>query len=214
MRPTKLAEDTAGRSQALRCSVGRIIAITGGPCGGKTTICRWLEKRMRHLGHRVICLPEAARLAISILGQARTPREKLILQEFIVRMQLALEDAADSAASRGAIIFQDRGILDSKGYLPPTAWRTLQKRLSLSETQVVKRYAAVIHLTSCAVDKPAVYRSDKERKESLADARKVDAAILRGWRVHPVQIVIPNNNHGLAWKRQQVLKAVLQIAQA
>jgi predicted ATPase len=212
MRPIKLAEETAGRAQALRACAGRTIAITGGPCGGKTTICRWLARHLRRLGHEVICLPEAARLAISILGQAHTPREKLALQEFIVRLQLALEDAAISAAAKGSIILQDRGILDSKGYLPPIAWKTLQKRLGLTEAQVVKRYAAVIHLTSCAVDKPDVYRGDKERKESLAGARKVDAAILRGWRSHPVQIVIPNHNHGLAWKRQQVLQVVLQIA--
>ena len=187
------------------------IVITGGPCGGKTTIIAWLARRLRRKGFKVVLIPEAARLAISVLGPPRTAREKFELQTLIVRMQLAMEDAAMALARTQTVLIEDRGILDAKAYLPPTQWRVLRRRLGLTEAGLRRRYAAVIHLTSCAVDKPDCYQRDDQRHETVHAARRIDRDIRKSWRGHAVRIEIDNRDKDLRRKREEVLRTVLRL---
>jgi hypothetical protein len=151
-------------------------------------------------------------MAISILGPARASAEKLELQALIARFQMAMEDAAVASARRGGVIIEDRGILDAKAYLSAPAWSALRRRLALTEANVLARYAAVIHLTSCAVDKPACYQGDDLRHEGLLAAQKLDRDIWRSWNAHPVQIRIDNLGQGLRQKRERVLQEILRLA--
>ena len=184
------------------------IVITGGPCGGKTTIIAWLARRLVRLGFKVVVIPEAARLALSVLGPPRTAREKLELQTLIVRMQLAMEDAVTALAPKPAVLLEDRGIPDAQAYLRPAQWRFLRQRLGLTEAGLRRRYAAVIHLTSCAVDKTDCYRRDDQRHETIAAARRIDRAIRKSWSGHAVHFEIDNGDKDLRRKREEVLQAI------
>lgn len=162
----------------------KILVLTGGPCGGKTTILNRLKENTEI---NAVFAPELATLLHE--GKAGfqhvqpTADERLVCWNVnLIRMQMAIETALLTAGElKGADwLICDRAIIDNIAYTPehlrPTILATVGGWASLDD-----RYDTVAHLESQAhgsaysLDNPARY-------ETPEDARRMCRTIYEMWQ--------------------------------
>lgn len=158
----------------------RLIAITGGPGGGKTAV---LEMALRAFCQHVGALPEAA----GVLFGGGFPRIGLpaalrSTQRAIFHVQRE-QEAIVVATGKVAVALCDRGTVDGAAYWPEpleSYWQALDTRAE----DELKRYAAVIHMRTPGANRG--YNHDNAlRIESAEQARRVDDRIMEAWAGHP-----------------------------
>jgi hypothetical protein len=193
-----------------------IIVLTGGPCGGKTTLIREL------LGHpswsnRVVALPEA----ISVAGQVGiSPRDRLF-QRLMVELQAAMEKALDLALGTE----DSRAILCHRGTLDPLAYwlhRGWPEKEFFTFTRTCpdghyQRYTAVIHLVTAAKGASEHYQRwpHAHRPESPAEAIRLDQLLQRVWSKHSKYFQLDNeegNWMAKSEKAQTILKHLISLS--
>lgn len=158
----------------------RLVAVTGGPGGGKTAI---LELARRSLCKHVAVLPEAA----TIVFGGGFPRHATLdgrraAQRAIFHVQREVERLVVGEASVGVALC-DRGTLDGLAYWPgdrALLWADVQTNLEAE----LARYAAVIHLETPDGDHGYNHQNPL-RIESPDEARAIDARIAEIWAAHP-----------------------------
>ena len=90
-----------------------VIALTGGPCAGKTTLLEELKRRETLVQHQLLFVPEAATILMN--RGLSSVRDVRAFQTEVMRLQLQLEgEALAQAATRNnpCAIICDRGTLD------------------------------------------------------------------------------------------------------
>src|SRR5438105_2945600 len=119
------------------------IALTGGPCGGKTTLLRDLRAEDPE-GRRWLSVPEAAPLLFAAGLRADGPE----FQRSVVRLQIALEDACSACARPGQTLLCHRGALDALAYWLRAGWCEGEffALVEMSREELFARYRGVIHL--------------------------------------------------------------------
>lgn len=134
------------------------ISISGGPCGGKTSLITKIKEEFTHMCFRVLALPEVATMVskagININTSQMSLEEKIMQEAFILRMKIFMEDEFYKLASKNdqpTIILCDRGTMDSCAYVTKDEFNTIMDQegwnlVSLRD----KRYDAVIFLTTAA----------------------------------------------------------------
>ncbi len=195
-----------------------IIALTGGPCGGKTTALARIPDRLRSLGYNVFIVPEAATVLLSgggsFVGVSDAVFQKNQLT--IARFQLALEDGFREVAQEtpgNTVILCDRGLMDGKAFCPPSVWQGLIQQIDKSEVVLRdKRYDAVLHLVSAADGAEAFYNKDTNavRYETAEQAKAVDLKLRDAWLGHPHFRIIDNSTDFMG-KMQRVDAAIANI---
>lgn len=148
----------------MRTNIKRV-AITGGPCCGKTT----LPNNLANQSYTTI--PEAARMVIEEEqkgGSNCVPWMDLYrFQENAANRILELETSFEDS-----LLFCDRGIIDGHGYAAngkvPTPNVVMDNGAG--------RYSAVFIL-----DPIPQYKVDESRKENPKEARKIHKAIFRAY---------------------------------
>lgn len=169
------------------------IALTGGPCAGKTTALREVREQF---GNQVLVMPEVASILLEH-GFPRPGKDVQLcarwidsFQSSVLPVQVNMENEyANMAAERiSRILLCDRGILDGAAYLGKGLPFFLD-RFGLSAEEVYARYDAVVHLESLAVSNPELYEqlqgSNPARYESPEEAAAMDWAIQEVWNGHP-----------------------------
>jgi predicted ATPase len=145
--------------------------IIGGPCTGKTTLCKTLANR----GY--ITIPESAR---EIIAEQQPhgilPWTDLAgFQELVIPRQLGLEDKLN-----GEPAFLDRGLLDNIAYcrlgnIPaPRSLQGIQLRARYTHTFLLERLP---------------YRADAERKESPEEGARVHTMIATVYREYGYNLI-------------------------
>jgi len=194
------------------------IVLTGGPCGGKTTLLAAVRERLASHGFRVYLVPEVATL-LALGGVplgGNTPEQLALLEASILQAQMALEDAFRSAAAAGtgpAVILCDRGTMDVSAYLPPATWQALLKQRGWSAVELRdSRYEAVIHLVTAADGAEAFYgtANNAARWETPEQARALDQRLRDAWLGHPHFRVVDNSSD-FAGKIRRALQAVSRV---
>ena len=110
--------DKPGETHVVR------IALTGGPCAGKSSALKRLTEVATEAGFDVYTAPESA----TILFNAGTDPSLVFsdaamgftFQTSLMRLQLSMERSLTAIAAstgRPSIIIFDRGLLDAKGYV-------------------------------------------------------------------------------------------------
>lgn len=174
------------------CSCGEpahepaLVAITGGPGGGKTAV---LQLAARAFCEHVAVLPEAAGIVFGG-GFPRHDTEpgRRAAQMAIFHVQREVERLVIEER-RVAIALCDRGTIDGLAYWtgPRTAY---WERVGSTLEQEIDRYAAVVHLQT--PDFAEGYNHDNPlRVESAQDALALDETIATAWETHPRRFVIP-----------------------
>lgn len=164
-----------------------LIAITGGPSGGKTTL---IEAIRRDLGKQVAIVPEAASLLFRG-GFPRIPNSNGTChsQRAIYLVQSELESLICSE-EKNKVIVCDRGSLDGAAYWP-AAEASFYKTLKTTRSKELKRYSWVIHLDTAGDE----FYDDTNpiRTESFSEAFALNERIKSIWEGHPRRFVISAN---------------------
>ncbi|CAM9783431.1 unnamed protein product, partial [Phaeothamnion confervicola] len=166
----------------------------------------------------VFYTPEVATLLV--MGGGRYPGynsgERLLEYErHLMELQMQIESSFVGIAGvqdKPAIVFFDRAPMDVKAYVPPDIWRRLLECLSVMESQLLRRYDAVLHLVTAAegAEKFFTLENNKARTESPEQARATDRRILAAWSGHPNRVVIDNSFPNFEAKLDAVYAALVR----
>ena len=176
------------------------IAITGGPCSGKSTALSWIQAEFTKKGYMVLFVPETA--SELILGGVTpwTIDTNFNFESYILRLQLEKEKIFEEASKKIAnyekvLIVCDRGVMDCKAYMTELEFKNALKLLNKNEVSLRDSYDAVFHLVSASKGAESFYsdETNKARYESLEEARLKDDATMNAWMGHPHLRVIDNS---------------------
>ena len=176
------------------------IALTGGPCAGKTTTISRIEEHLSDLGYHVLtineCATETIRNGIRPFGE-----HAVGVYEFeneILNLQLYKEKRFKDFIqvypdTTKIVILCDRGSVDVCAYL---GWDDYNKMLlenNLKHDDLLKEYDLVIHMITVAADMENRYSNsnNKARFEDSEEAINVDNNIKEAWRDYPNLKVVP-----------------------
>lgn len=204
----------------------RRIAVTGGPCGGKSSALSSLSEALKAVGVDVYMIPEVPTVLFG--GGCVFPGvdggQKLIdFEAALIRLQIQHENSFyDIARSTGrpSVIFADRGVMDIAAYLPSEAWAQVLAAESMTEASALARYDAVLHLVTAAHGAEAFYKSgnvkddsgkDVYRKETAEDARALDDQVFASWSGHPRVCRVENLEDGFKGKLTRSVDFVVGV---
>ena len=174
------------------------IAITGGPCAGKTTALKVIRSEFSKRGFKVITIPEPA---TELISNGVTPWECSSSEEY-QRCQMEIQlvrEAMYERAARGmdyqkTLLVFDRGMLDNKCYMTDDEFARVLADLHRTEEALRANYDAVFHLVSAAKGAPEFYSTATNaiRYETLEEAAVLDDRFILAWQRHPHFHIIEN----------------------
>lgn len=175
------------------------IAITGGPCSGKSTALSWLQSDFRKKGYMCLFVSETA--TDLILGgiTPTTIDDNYNFETAIMRHQIEKERIFEEAAKHvvgydKVLIICDRGVMDCKAYMSELEFAHCLKALGTNEIALRDSYDAVFHLVTAADGAREFYNlQNKARRETIDEAIEADKRTLNAWVGHPHLRVIDNS---------------------
>lgn len=196
-----------------------VIAISGGPCAGKTTGLSFLQQKLADLGFAVVTVPEIptefmlSDITPQALGGFAFQRQVL---KYMLEKEARWKEAVRSISGKKPIVLCDRGIMDIAAYTPAHEFDLLLNELGHTVVDMRdKRYDAVMFLRSVAVDRPEIYtclNNPARRERTVEEARAVDERTLAAWTGHPHLRIIDNSaDDGLEGKIKRVFQDVCRV---
>jgi len=189
-----------------------VIAVTGGPCGGKTALIDELSRNPAWAG-RFAALPEAI---FTLRNVNISPREKLF-QRVMVQMQMAMEDGLGCALENEGprFILCHRGSLDPLAYWLDRGWPEEEffEYTETSREMHFCRYLAVIHLVTAADGAIAHYKKypQAHRPETPQQAIQLDRLLQQVWSVHPRYYRIGNDSRDCSAKAGKAREILTEL---
>lgn len=176
------------------------IALTGGPCGGKSTSISVLEQELTNKGYQVFVVEEMATNLIlsganpSITGLFEFQRMLIKLQDERNKVYHYMADEFNDRTGKPVVIIFDRGIPDSKAYIGHDDYSKLLKQIWLSEVDVMDYYDGVFHLVTAADGAIEAYTcaNNAARTETPEQAIALDKKCIEAWTGHSHLRVIKN----------------------
>ena len=176
------------------------IAITGGPCAGKSTALSWINEEFTKKRYKVLFIPETATELITGGVAPWTCETDIDFQTAILKLQLAKEEIFEEVAqhlydAQKVLIVCDRGTLDGKAYIEKHNFDKILNNLHLTETQLKDSYDAVFHLVTAAKGASEFYTlaNNSARTETIEEAIANDDKIISAWTGHSHFRVIDNS---------------------
>ncbi|MFR2850937.1 AAA family ATPase [Hungatella sp.] len=197
------------------------IALTGGPCAGKTSGISWIINYFTNKGYKVLIVSEAA--TESINGGAKPWEVSTVafqtgLYHLIKSKERFYENHAKSLDSDKILIVCDRGSLDAEAYLSPEDKERWLEELGLTETMMMADYDAVFHLVTAAKGAEQFYvwnnpdsddkGNNEARSESPELAAEIDDKTIAAWTGHSHLRIIDNSTDF----DKKMLRLVTEIA--
>jgi tRNA-Thr(GGU) m(6)t(6)A37 methyltransferase TsaA len=179
----------------------RVIALTGGPGGGKSTLVEDL-RRDPEWTDSFVALPEAIQYAGFI---NLSPREK-IFQRAVVHLQVGLEEGLKRSLDPDdrRIILCHRGTLDPLAFWLQRGWPEEEffSFTGIPRAGHFQRYSAVIHLVTAADGVPLEYTRwpQAHRPEEPGEAIQLDHWLEQAWSSHPHYYRLDNREQNWAEK--------------
>ena len=173
----------------------KVIAITGGPCAGKTSAMDVLRAQLERAKTPAVFVPEAATDLIQAGIAPWTCPSTLDFQTRVIALQLEREAVAlEDARARNALVICDRGVCDSHAYLTDEEFAHALAANGMTHAQALARYDAVFHLESIATTNPAAYTAENNsaRFENADEAAFADRRGKSAWANHPAFHVLGN----------------------
>ncbi len=195
-----------------------MVAVTGGPCGGKSTVIRLAQQRLTEMGVHVITVPEAATELITSGFAPESPElTGYHFQHELLRYAMARESSwrylAAKLQTERVVILCDRGLMDGAAYISEAQFEMLLGAMELKRTDLRDaRYDQVVFLQSLAVDMPELYSlaNNPARSEPADLAREVNERTLRVWTGCP-HLVQVGNAGGIEYKVSRTVAAVCRV---
>lgn len=199
-----------------------MIVLTGGPCGGKTTVLSYLRKKLMDSGYRVFIVPEVATIVISggvyDMGHLakNDPPRFLAVQCVISNIQIgsrrAFNELARIAPGDKKVILLDRGDMDLQAYVGEAAMKYVMAKSGLTLAEARDSFDGVIHLTTAALGAENFYTlaNNAARHETLDEARVLDEKTAAAWVGTP-HLRIIDNSTDFDGKKRRAHQAVCHI---
>ncbi len=191
------------------------LAITGGPCAGKSAAVELLRELLAQRGWNVFTVREIATRLIEDGYIAQSPLSPYEFQQHIFTVQRSLEDAlferarecakdrttarANGIAAKDAprfnrtIVLCDRGLADGGAYLSSSEYDLLLRVNATTQEEVFTRYDAVLVLESAAVGTDDyTVENNPARLENADEARTLDERVKQSWNAHPCVRFVPS----------------------
>lgn len=197
------------------------VCLTGGPCGGKTTLQVSMADMFENMGWHVFRSPEVATILLGggiNFGKLNTQQRKkfqLNLLCIILKIEDTYYDLARDIAAKGsdAIVICDRGAMDVSAYLPRDEWEDLCRDIGASEVELRDcRYDCVIHLVTAAEGAVKHYGNGNNavRSEDIESARLLDKLTSGAWVGHS-HLDIIDNSTDFEGKKERAMQAVFKF---
>lgn len=200
------------------------IALTGGPCAGKTSALSQLMEWLTGLGYRVAIVPEAATELINSGIRPQNYHDPLSFQYFVLENICNKEEMFAKAIlemnigdhSKPAILLCDRGIMDIQAYIGEDSFLKIliEGEMNLSSACDI-RYVGVLHLRTAADGAEEYYTlaNNNARRETPEEARALDRLTEEAWYGHHRLMVIDNSTSfaGKILRTQQAVSSILGI---
>lgn len=188
------------------------IALTGGPCAGKTTAKSWILNTFQKQGYKVLFIEEGATELITSGLAPGDVSNYLDFQRALFQLQLFKEnlymDVVKKLPDKKVLIVCDRGLFDQLAYTGKKDFLRLLKENHLTEALTKDRYDAVFHLVSAAKGAKEYYNLDNQaRSEDILEANRIDDLLLSAWMGHPHFRVI-DNSCSFDIKMQRLMKEI------
>ncbi len=176
-----------------------LIAVTGGPCGGKTSFLSQAHQLLQEYGLYAVTLSETATelinagLSPTMLGLEEFQRQVLLYS--LNREEQYKRAICSSPYAQKAVILCDRGVLDCAAYVHKDIFKRILSELGYSIDELCNRYQMVVHLSSAADGAEEFYTlaNNTARSETPEQARALDARTQRAWLNHPHHVIIDNS---------------------
>lgn len=173
------------------------IAVTGGPCAGKSTVMATLRDELEAHGYAMGIVPEAATILLSAGAKLAAKREYRTaeLQANLIELQEQMEYCILESLEleeKPAVMLCDRGMLDNKAYMSSFMWDRVLDMSEMNEGEMLARYDGVLHLVSASVGAEEHYKTNEVRKESLYEARALENRTYHAWNGHHNRVVVGN----------------------
>lgn len=177
-----------------------IVVVSGGPCGGKTTLIESLPALAKQACRELVVMPEIASRMVAEgvdFGQLAVHDRPAYLdvQRQIIRTEVDfMADARREYAQTDALVIMDRGVNDTFAYM--TADESIQLAADYGKQPhdffgLVDR---VVYVPSIAVSRPDRYETLKAtnpaRYETAAEAAATCLRTLTQWTGHPELYVV------------------------
>lgn len=180
--------------------VGKIV-LTGGPCAGKTSALKEIDKHFTKLGYKVIIVPEAASMLIN--GGIKCFGENCLslyeFQNIILNLQLQNERLYEQAAlsysnDTKCIMIYDRGFMDNNAYIDTKSFDRVLLENNMSKLDLIDHYDMVLHLVTAALGAEKFYTLENNgaRIETIEEARDLDKRTMDAWRNNSNLYIIGN----------------------
>jgi predicted ATPase len=125
-------------------------ALTGGPCGGKSTALVEVADRLRSLGYQVFVVPEQATI-FHIAGvhypAGQSDAATITWEASRILAQIAMEDAfarVAVATGKPTVILSDRGTMDTKAYMMEDKWQLMLDEMKWNVVALRDRYVLLV----------------------------------------------------------------------
>lgn len=195
------------------------IALTGGPCGGKTTSISVLEQELTNKGYKVFVVEE---MATNVINSGATPSEignnnfqRLLMKTQLTRNEAYVEMAETYSKNnnKDVVIIFDRGIPDALGFMPIDEYNELAASLNENVLKLLDFYDGVFHLVTAADGAIENYtcENNKARTETPDEAIERDKGCIKAWTGHPHLRVITNTDKTFQEKIDNLLKEVYAL---
>lgn len=175
------------------------VAITGGPCAGKSTAMSWIHHAFTQLGYTVLFVPETATELITGGVAPWTCGTNAGYQKCQMKLQIEKEKIFEQAARTmnvdKVLIVCDRGTLDNKAFMSSEEFDETLRFVGLSEVELRDNYDAVFHLVTAAKGAVEVYTTanNAARTETVEEAAIKDDKIIAAWTGHPHFRIVDNS---------------------
>lgn len=196
------------------------LCLTGGPCGGKTTLQGFVGETFEKMGWDVFRSPEVATILIgggvryAELNEEQKRRFQVDVLEVMMRIEGIYNGMGKKAAEdgRNVIVIYDRGVVDGSVYLGKDEWKAVCKEAGVCEVELRdKRYDCVIHLVSAADGAVEHYGNSNNpaRLEGAEAAWSLDRQTINAWAGHPCLEIIDNSTD-FEGKKERVLQTIFK----
>ena len=196
-----------------------VIALEGGPCGGKTTIANLLAAEADNQGRPVVILPEAATelgtklleqgLSIPYLAEHNRPGYLAFQKDLLIQIATNIEQAKTQYAGTNALIIADRA--DTAAYMSAEEYDEVLTDTGLHIPPHSQLIDTILYLPSLAHEDAKRYESlmqtNATRYEDATNAISTCLKNLETVSMHPDIRVYWGKDFDV--KTQQVLDDVL-----
>jgi CYTH domain-containing protein/predicted ATPase len=199
-------------------SIPKVVVLTGGPCGGKSSFLPIAKQWLEDHGYSVGILAEAATEVITGGFSPVSPLwpDNLAFQHNLLEYQLVREDRYFLMLSKlttfNSVLLCDRGALDSMAYMGRERYLDMLAEAHIDLGELRNRYTSIIHLMSAARGAADFYTlaNNAARSETPEQAAELDLRIEQAWLGHPHFTMIDNQTN-FTDKVKRALSALARV---